>query len=184
MPVPGLAPKASDEVILETPRLLLRRHRADDFDAYFDFCADPEMARYSGRPPAGPEEAWARLLRNAGHWSELGYGFFAIEEKATGRLAGEAGLGDFRRRLGPEFDSDPEAGWAIARPLQGRGYASEAAEAALGWIERRFAIARTVCIIHHDNLASIRVAEKLGYRPFGERSYRGYRGLVFERPRT
>lgn len=174
----------SPDIIAETPRLVLRRHAAADFAAYLEMCADPAMSRFSGRDPAGSEEAWMRLLRQAGHWSLIGYGFVAIEEKASGRFVGEAGLGDFKRRLGPEFDDSPEAGWAIAPWAQGRGYATEAAAAALEWTEGRFGIRRTVCLIHVENLASIRVAEKLGYTPFGECTYRGYSAITFERRRS
>ncbi len=173
----------SPTIIAETPRLILRHHAAADFPAYSEMCADPAMSLYSGRDPAGSEDAWMRLLRQAGHWSLIGYGFVAIEEKESGRFVGEAGLGDFKRRLGPAFDDSPEAGWATARWAQGLGYATEAAEAALEWTEKRFAIARTVCLIHVENAASIRVAEKLGYTPFGERTYRGYSAILFERPR-
>jgi RimJ/RimL family protein N-acetyltransferase len=178
----GLEPRPG--IVAETPRLILRRFEAEDFPAYLEMNADPVMSRYSGRAPSGPEEAWTRLLRHAGHWSLTGYGFVAIEEKATGRLAGEAGLGDFKRRLGPDFDDSPEAGWAVAPWAQGRGYATEAAAAALQWIEARRGVERTVCLIHVENLASIRVAEKLGYTPFGACTYRGYEGLTFERRRS
>lgn len=173
----------SQEIIAETPRLILRHHAAADFPAYSEMCADPAMSRFSGRDPAGSEESWMRLLRQAGHWSLIGYGFVAVEEKESGRFVGEAGLGDFKRRLGPTFDDSPEAGWAIASWAQGRGYATEAAEAALEWTQERFGIARTVCLIHVENAASIRVAEKLGYTPFGERAYRGYSAILFERAR-
>lgn len=173
----------SREIIAETPRLILRRHAAADFAAYLEMCADPAMSRFSGKDPAGSEEAWMRLLRQAGHWSLIGYGFAAIEEKATGRFVGEAGLGDFKRRLGPAFDDAPEAGWAIAPWAQGLGYATEAAAAALEWIEAGFGVRRTVCLIHVENLASIRVAEKLDYTPFGECSYRGYPAITYERRR-
>ncbi len=176
----GVPPR---DIIAETPRLILRRHTAADFAAYLEMCADPAMSRFSGKDPAGSEEAWMRLLRQAGHWSLIGYGFVAVEEKESRRFVGEAGLGDFKRRLGPAFDDSPEAGWAIARWAQGRGYATEAAAAALEWTEKRFAIARTVCLIHVENAPSIRVAEKLGYSPFGERTYRGYSAILFERPR-
>ena len=171
----------SRDIIAETPRLLLRRHAAADFPAYLEMCADPAMSRFSGRTPAGSEEAWMRLLRQAGHWSLIGYGFVAVEEKQSSRFVGEAGLGDFKRRLGPGFDDAPEAGWAIARWAQGRGYATEAAAAALEWIEGRFGVRRTVCLIHVDNIASIRVAEKLGYTRFGACTYRGYSAITFER---
>jgi len=173
----------SQDIIAETSRLVLRRPAAADFPAYLEMCADPAMSRYSGREPAGSEEAWMRLLRQAGHWSLIGYGFVAVEDKATGRFVGEAGLGDFKRRQGPAFDDFPEAGWAIVPWAQGRGYATEAAAAALEWTEARFGVRRTVCLIHVENLASIRVAEKLGYTPFGACTYRGYSAITFERRR-
>jgi RimJ/RimL family protein N-acetyltransferase len=111
----------------------------------------------------------------------MGYGLFAIEEKETGRFVGEVGLGDFRRDLGPDFDGVPEAAWTIARWAQGHGYATEAAAAAHAWMEVRVNATRTVCIIHPSNESSLRVAAKLGYVPFGERSYRGYSVLMLER---
>jgi RimJ/RimL family protein N-acetyltransferase len=168
-------------IVAETRRLILRRHEAADFPAYFTMSADPEMARFAGRAPAGPDEAWARLLRQAGHWSLFGYGFLAIEEKATGCFVGEAGLAHFRRDLGAGFDGLPEAGWAIAPWAQGHGYATEAAAAALDWIHAGFGLRRTVCLVHAGNAASLRVAEKLGYAPTGECEYRGYAAIMFER---
>jgi RimJ/RimL family protein N-acetyltransferase len=169
------------EVVAETKRLVLRRFAAVDYPAYFTMSADPAMARFAGRAPAGPDEAWMRLLRQTGHWSLFGYGFLAIEEKATGCFVGEAGLAHFRRGLGSEFDGVPEAGWAIAPWAQGHGYATEAAAAALQWCEGRFGMRRTVCLIHSRNASSLRVAEKLGYTQMGECQYRGYRAITFER---
>ena len=171
------------EVVAETKRLILRRHAASDFACYFTMSADPQMARFAGRAPAGPDEAWMRLLRQAGHWSLHGYGFLAIEEKATGCFVGEAGIAHFRRALGHAFDGAPEAGWAIAPWAQGHGYATEAAAAVLAWSEARFAMRRTVCLIHAGNAPSLRVAQKLGYAPLGECIYRGYDALMFERVR-
>jgi RimJ/RimL family protein N-acetyltransferase len=169
--------------VVETKRLILRRHAAIDYPAYFTMSADPQMARFCGRMPAGPDEAWMRLLRQAGHWSLFGYGFLAIEEKATGCFVGEAGLAQFRRGLGSEFDDAPEAGWAIAPWAQGHGYATEAAAAALAWAEAGFGLRRTVCVIHAGNAPSLRVAEKLGYAPIGECTYRDYPAIMFERRR-
>lgn len=168
-------------VRVETDRLMLRVLRLDDFPEYAAVAADPETFRYSQRAGMTSDESWTRLLRHAGHWALMGYGLFGIEEKASGRFVGEAGLGDFRRGLGPEFDRAPEAAWTIARWAQGRGYATEAAAAAHRWMETRFATTRTVCIIHAANAASLSVARKLGYRRFAERRYRGYRALLLER---
>ena len=173
----------SPEIVAETRRLILRRHAAIDYPAYFTMSADPGMARFAGREPASSDEAWMRLLRQAGHWALFGYGFVALEEKATGCFVGEAGLAHFRRGLGSEFDGVPEAGWAIAPWAQGHGYATEAAAAALQWSEAKFGMRRTVCLIHSGNASSLRVAEKLGYTPMSSCTYRGYNAIQFERAR-
>jgi RimJ/RimL family protein N-acetyltransferase len=169
---------------IETERLVLRILRLEDFEDYAAVAADPATFRYSERGPMTSDESWTRLLRHVGHWALLGWGLFAIEEKATGRFVGEAGLGEFRRGFGPHYDGVPEAGWTIARWAQGRGYATEAMAGALAWIEQRLGAERTVCLIHVDNKASIRVAEKLGYNSFADCNYRGYDALLFERVRA
>ena len=166
---------------MKTERLVLRVLRPDDFDDYFAMSADPATFRYSERGPMTGDEAWTRLLRQAGHWALLGYGLFAVEERESGRFVGEAGLGDFRRGLGPSFDTVPEAAWTLAAWAQGRGYATEAASAALRWVEERLRVPRTVCLIHTANLASLRLARRLGYISFEEITYRGYPALLHER---
>ena len=71
--------------------------------------------------------------------------------------------------------------WSVATQAQGQGYATEAAAAALDWQQSNFAARRTVCLIHRDNGASLRVAEKLGYAPFRTCDYKGYPAIMFER---
>ena len=166
---------------VETERLVLRVLGLDDFEDYAALSADPVTFRFSERGPMTSDEAWTRLLRHVGHWALLGWGLFAVEEKATGRFVGEAGLGDFRRSLGHDFDGVPEAAWTTAPWAQGQGYATEAMEAALAWTEQRLGAERSVCLIHVDNAASIRVAEKLGYKPLSDCTYRGYEARLFER---
>lgn len=166
---------------IETERLVLRVLGLEDFDDYAAVSADPATFRFSERGPMSSDEAWTRLLRHVGHWALMGWGLFAVEEKATGRFVGEAGLGDFRRGLGSHYDGVPEAAWTIAPWAQGHGYATEAMAAALAWVEQRLGAERSVCLIHVDNAASRRVADKLGYKAFAECTYRGYDALLFER---
>ena len=166
---------------VETERLILRVPEMGDYRDYCALLADPEAFRFSERGPMSGEEVWTRLLRQVGHWSLAGYGLFAVQEKATGCIVGEVGFGDFRRGLGPRFDSAPEGGWTIAAGARGHGYATEAAEAALAWLDVRLGSRRTVCMIHTQNKASLRVAHKLGFRAFSEIDYRGYRAMLLER---
>ena len=94
---------------------------------------------------------------------------------------GEVGLAHFARGLGETFDPFPEAAWVLATGGHGKGYATEAVVAAHDWIARTQRPARTVCIVHPDNAASLRVAMKLGYVSFGEAEYRGASPTMFER---
>ena len=172
---------SSPEVRIETERLILRGFRTGDFDDYHALSSDPETFRYSERGPLSSDETWSRMLRHVGHWALMNYGLLAIEEKESGRFVGEAGLGDFRRQLRPDFDSAPEASWSVASWARGHGYATEAAHAAIGWLEQRYAVERTVCLIHRANAPSLSVARKLGYIVYDELIYRGYPALLHQR---
>jgi RimJ/RimL family protein N-acetyltransferase len=168
--------------LIETPRLTLRGHRREDFAACAAMWGDPVVTRHIGGKPFTPEEVWARLLRYAGHWAWLGFGYWAVEEKATGAFVGELGFADWKRAIEPSIEGVPELGWALAPHGHGRGLATEAALAVVAWGERRFgASARTVCIIDPDNRPSLRVAEKCGYRELQRLSYHGAPTILFER---
>lgn len=161
--------------IVETARLRLRGHRLEDYPACAAMYADPVVTRFIGGRPLSSEEAWARLLRYVGHWSLLGFGLWAVEEKATSAFVGELGFAEFKRDLEPAIDV-PEAAWVLATAARGKGYATEALRAALEW-----AGWRTACIIHPENLASIRVAEKCGYREVLRTTYKGQPTVLFRR---
>ncbi len=134
--------------------------------------AAPDVVRHISGKPSTREESWARLLRYPGHWALLGYGFWAIEEKASGRYAGEGGFADFKREMTPKI-SVPEQGWALAPWAHGKGYATEAVRAMIDWGESHFGRRDFICIISPSNTASIRVAEKAGYREVARPEYKG-----------
>lgn len=166
---------------IETPRLVLRRHRQEDFEPYAAMWADQDVVRYIGGVGLSREQAWTRFLRQAGVWHVMGFGFFAIEEKTTGAFIGEAGFHELRRDLEPSIEGTLETGWGLMPRAQGKGYASEAVAAALAWAARRFAAMRTTCIIEPENVASTGVAAKLGFREFARTRYHGRPIVLFER---
>lgn len=166
---------------IETERLILRHHRREDFDHCAAMWGNPEVVRYIGGKPFTREEVWARLLRYAGHWAWLGFGFWAMEEKSTGGFAGELGFAEFMRDLDPPIVGTPEIGWVLSPHAQGKGYATEAVRAAVAWGDAKFNGARTVCLIAPENTASIRVAQKCGYREAGGVSYHKQPTLLFDR---
>src|SRR5258708_26581689 len=169
---------AIDVPILATARLTLRAHRTDDLGACAAMWADPAVTRLMGGKSFTPEEVWARLLRYAGLWSMLGFGYWAIEETATGRFVGELGFADFRRAVVPSLDA-PELGWVLATAAHGHGYATEAVGGVLAWADARFA--RTVCIIQPDNHASLRVAAKCGFAEQWRTAYKDHTTIVLAR---
>jgi RimJ/RimL family protein N-acetyltransferase len=170
-----------DVPVIETERLILRGHRLEDFDALAEMWADPQVARFIGGKPATREESWARLLRYAGHWSLLGFGYWAVELKAGALFVGDVGFANWQRQITPSLDGMPEGGWVFSSTTHGRGIATEAVQAALAWAESQFDGKTTTCIIGVDNVASIRVAEKSGYREFARAEFKGTEVIQFRR---
>lgn len=169
------------DLTLETERLVLTPPRLVDFEERHLLFSDPELLRFIGGKVATREETWIRLLGYIGHWDAFGYGIFTVREKAGMAHVGEVGLSHFQRGLGAVFDPFPEASWILAGRWQGRGLAAEAVATVLDWMEREKGARHTVCIIRPDNLASVGLAERLGYRAFGQAVYREAPTTLFER---
>ena len=169
---------------LDTERLSLRGHGLEDFADSAALWGDPAVTRYITGKPSTQEETWARLLRYVGHWALLGFGYWVVREKATGRFVGEVGLADFKRELTPSIAGAHEAGWVIAPWAHGKGYATEAVRAALTWSEAHFGAKRTVCIIAPENAASLRVAAKCDFTEVTRTTYKGEPTILFERRRV
>lgn len=166
---------------LDTPRLHLRGHRLEDFAPSFAMWSDPHVARFIGGRPSTDDEVWARLLRYVGHWALLGFGYWVVEERTSGRFVGEVGFADFHRDLEPPLGDRPEAGWALATWAHGQGFATEAVQAALAWGDAHFGNRATVCLIAPSNTGSLRVAQKCGYRERLRTTYKGAPTLLLER---
>lgn len=137
--------------------------RPEDFDRFAAIWADPEVVRHIGGHPWDRRRAWESFLRNAGHWQMTGIGQWAITELSTRRMVGQVGFFYGANQLGEDFDKFPQAGWVLAREVQGSGYGWEAVHAAHDWHDRVMPGTLSVRITP-DNTASLRLAEKLGYK--------------------
>jgi RimJ/RimL family protein N-acetyltransferase len=169
---------------LQTERLTLRGHRTGDFDFCFAMWSDPAVTRYIGGKPSTRQQSWMRMLTYIGHWSLLGFGYWAVEETSTGSFVGDLGFADYRRGAMPSLTGVPEMGWALAPAFHGRGYATEAGLAAIAWADAHFESPRTACLIDCENAPSMRLAEKFGYRTFERANYDGRPTFFLERVRA
>jgi RimJ/RimL family protein N-acetyltransferase len=168
--------------VIETPRLVLRAHRLDDFDALAAMWREPDVVRYISGKPSTREQSFSRLLRYAGHWPLLGYGYWAIEDRESGAFVGEAGFADYHREIEPPLDGMPELGWIVHPAWHGKGYATEAVRACIAWGDEHFPkTTRFACIITPENRASLRVADKCGFTPSGRMAYLGDEVLLYTR---
>ncbi len=162
---------------ITTERLVLRPLAASDVAAYADMHADEEVARYltSNGAALSAEDAWRQLAMFIGHWELRGFGMWAIAElERPDVLIGRVGAHE------PEGWPDVEIGWVLARSAWGRGYATEAARAALRYVFEVLNRPRAVSLIHPDNVRSRAVAARLGQRYAGEWTFGTQRADLYE----
>lgn len=165
---------------LHTDRLTLRPHCAVDLSACHALWSDPAVVRFVGGAAQDRQAVWFRLLRYAGMWSLLGYGMWVVQDRATGAFLGEAGLLSAKRGIAA-LDGVPEAGWVFGPAAWGRGIATEAMQAVLDWADRALEADTIRCIIEPDNAASMKVAAKLGFLPYGQAELGGKPIHLFDR---
>jgi RimJ/RimL family protein N-acetyltransferase len=168
--------------VIQTERLTLRHFRTDDIQAFAETMADAEVVRYLGGEPNDREDAWRKLLTGAGFWSLMGIGMWAVERRSDHRLIGHLGFFDFQRDMQPSIAGEPEMGWIFNPRAQGQGNATEACEAALDWFDRTQPPASIPAIISPENAASMRLAERLGFKRQPDATYRDETIALFRRP--
>jgi RimJ/RimL family protein N-acetyltransferase len=143
--------------VIETERLTLRCLDDDDRETVARWNAAPDFTRYLAgvQTRAQSDEAFDRWQR---HWSEHGFGLLGVVWRETGALIG---------RVGPQYHrmwpDDPEVGWALDPSWWGRGIATEAGRASVGWAFGELDFARVVSITTEQNGASRHVMAKLGF---------------------
>jgi len=142
---------------LVTARLRMRRPVQADLDDWAAFDADPRATRFFGGPKSR-DVAWDGLAMAVGMWALRGCGLFSVFEAQTGRWVGRVGP------WVPETPGRAEVGWAILPAFWGRGYATEAAAAAVAWSFDRLGWSEARHRIDPANAPSIAVAERIGSR--------------------
>lgn len=146
---------------IKTARLLLRRWRDDDVDPFAAMCSDPEVMRYIGSGATRTRaQAQASIESYQHDWEEKGFGLWAVELLDDGEFLGFTGLSE--PTFLPEIMPAVEIGWRFARQSWGKGYASEAARAALEYGLNDLGLSEIVSIYQAENHASERIMQKLG----------------------
>ena len=165
---------------LNTERLTLRPLSLEDWEAYAAAWADPRLTTFIGGQPRTRTESWGKFLQGIGLWPILGYGYWSFIDRESGTFLGNGGLARFERGL-PELEGYPEAGWAFVPDAWGRGLATEAMAAILGWADETLGGPEIRCIIDPGNTASQRVAAKLEFEAMGEVDFPPGRTGVYRR---
>jgi len=150
---------------IETERLILRQWRASDIADNTAMLGDPLSARFitaDRKPVTETMVGWRNAAIMAGHWVLYGFGMFVVEEKSSGKFVGR--VGPFYPPVWPGF----EVGWGIANAFRGKGYAVEAARAAINWSFATFELDEIIHCIDAENSASRAVARRLGATKDGE----------------
>ncbi len=166
--------------VLATSRLRLTPVAVTDFDDLFALWRQEVFHRHITGRPLSEEEVWFRLLRDIGHWTALARGNWTMRLADTGAYVGQVGVLDFRRAVQPALDA-PEVGWGVDPTFQGQGLAGEGVAAALEWADTVLKAPRTVCMIGPGNLASLRLAGRLGYVAYADGVYHSEPTILLER---
>jgi RimJ/RimL family protein N-acetyltransferase len=144
--------------MLTTPRLLLRQWRDDDLDDWAALNADPSVREFFDGV-LSREQSLGSMTHFRDEVAWRGWGWWAIEVRGTGRLAGMAGLDPVDEEV--PFDG-VEIGWRLARWAWGQGYATEAARAVVGYGFETLKLPEILAIAAVGNARSHAVMQRLG----------------------
>lgn len=159
---------------IETPRLMLRPFREEDWKALHAYYSSAEATTFTVGRPLSEGETWRTLCGMIGHWAVRGYGPYAVEEKASGMVLGTVGF------WYPNDWPGPEIKWALAPAHWGRGLACEAARAVHRVGLNYLPDISLISFIHAENVASIRLAMAIGARLKREVGFRGANWHIYE----
>ncbi|MCU0507696.1 MAG: GNAT family N-acetyltransferase [Anaerolineae bacterium] len=149
---------------IETSRLLLRPMVTRDLAGLLGIFADPKVMASFSEEPFTPEQMRRWLDRNLRHQEEFGYGLFSVIRKTDGLLIGDCGL----EQMTVEGRRVAELGYDFRSDVWNQGYATEAARAVRDYAFDVLELSELISLVRQANLASARVAEKVGMRRAAE----------------
>ncbi len=148
---------------LETERLTLRGPERSDLPEFTRFMTSSPRMKAMGETVSA-EQAWFGFLTGVGHWQWHGFGFFMLTQKGENTPLGRVGL--LKHSNWPRV----ELAWHLFEGAEGKGYATEAAQAVRKWAHQRHGLNQLVSYIHFENHRSQAVAKRLGAVSDGTRA--------------
>lgn len=162
-----------------TGRLRLRPYRPDDLDDLHAMFSDPNHMRWYPEPfDRDGTRAWVE--RTFERYRNDGFGLWIVEDRSTGGFVGTAGP----TKQVVEGAEETEIGWHTRPGRKGEGIAPEAARAARDWVFANLDVDHVISLVRPENVASCRVAEKLGMRVDREVDYKGLWHRVYRMDRN
>jgi ribosomal-protein-alanine N-acetyltransferase len=143
---------------LETNRLRLQEMTIEDIDPLLAIFSDPEVMKSFGGMLFDRKQMEQWVRRNLGHQRQYGYGLFSVMLKSNDVLVGDCGL----EHMEVDGRAEVEIGYDFRSDYWGRGLATEAAAAVRDFALVQLGLQRVISLIRPENIASIRVAEKIG----------------------
>ena len=163
-----------NSTVLETPRLRLREMTPGDLDFVATMLAHPEVNHfYERRFTRAESKEW--LSRQLDRYRRDGHGLWLVLDRTTSEPVGQVGL----CMQDVEGTRQPEIGWLLHRPYWGKGYATEAGAATRDAAFARWQYDHVISLIRPVNVASQRVALRIGMTPGRLVQFHGYEHFVF-----
>lgn len=162
------------KIIAETERLILRTFTQDDAAMLYDLCKDPEVVKYTGENPWESEEQALTILKESileNQYNKNGYGRWAVHLKKNGIFIGWCGV-----RL---KDGETDLGFRFRKRFWGKGFATEAAKAAIDIGFRELELDRIFARAMEENVASIQVMQKAGMTYVGKKDFETHQGVEY-----
>jgi ribosomal-protein-alanine N-acetyltransferase len=164
---------------IKTERLCLRQFSEEDSEAYARIMGDHEVGKWFPKGTGYTSEEARRSLDSIlEHWSKHAFGIWAITDKENKTLLGRCGLNFIAET------SEVEVDFVLARDYWGKGYATEAARAALAYGFEVLKLDRIIALAKPENTASRRVIEKIGMQYLRNATYWGIACAYYDISRT